>query len=165
MVTLLLVVFAPEPEQGAEGLLAEPATPAGLSPLLGWPQRPALEPLPERDAPSASLRDGDVLMLHNADGVRGGGASQAASVPPLPFRFIGRMVRDGVTTLFLAEANRTHAVAAGERIDGRYLVQRIEDNRIDFVHIATDTRQSLVLDHTDPVRPDPRPAERNRNDF
>lgn len=65
--------------------------------------------------------------------------------PPLPFRYLGAIVDDGVRSALLAEGEQLRIVRRGEEISGRYRVEQIDENRIDFVYLPLKQRQSMPL--------------------
>lgn len=65
--------------------------------------------------------------------------------PPLPFRYLGAIVDDGVRCALLAEGEQLRIVQRGEEIAGRYRVEHIDENRIDFVYLPLKQRQSLPV--------------------
>jgi hypothetical protein len=73
--------------------------------------------------------------------------AQAAAkpvAPPLPFRYVGKMLDGDKLAVFLLNGNESLAVAAGERI-GEYRVEKITDAEIVFTYLPLKTKQSLPL--------------------
>jgi len=71
-------------------------------------------------------------------------AAAKPTVPPLPFRYIGKM-RDGdKLAVFLMNGNESMAVAAGERI-GDYRVEKVTDAEIVFTYLPMKAKQTLPL--------------------
>ena len=73
--------------------------------------------------------------------------AQAAAkpvAPPLPFRYIGKMVDGDKLAVFLANGNESMAVAQGDRI-GDYRVDKVSDAEIVFTYLPLKTKQSLPL--------------------
>jgi hypothetical protein len=64
--------------------------------------------------------------------------------PPLPFRYVGKMLDGDKLAVFLVNGNESLAVAAGERI-GEYRVEKITDAEIVFTYLPLKTKQSLPL--------------------
>jgi hypothetical protein len=64
--------------------------------------------------------------------------------PPLPFRYIGKMLDGDKLAVFLANGSESLSVAAGERI-GDYRVEKITDAEIVFTYLPLKTKQSLPL--------------------
>jgi Tfp pilus assembly protein PilP len=71
-------------------------------------------------------------------------AAAKPTVPPLPFRYIGKMQDGDKLAVFLMNGNDSLAVAAGERI-GEYRVEKITDAEIVFTYLPLKTKQSLPL--------------------
>lgn len=72
-------------------------------------------------------------------------APSAPVAPPLPFRFLGRMVDEGKATLFLSMNERNIVVSAGETIDGLYRVDSIENGVAVFTYLPMKQKQTLPI--------------------
>lgn len=90
-----------------------------------------------------------VLALGMTLGARGEEAaprpSAAAAAPPLPFRYVGRVVQNGKAELLLLRGVRLHTIAEGDEIDGEYRVERITGAAIQFTYLPAGSRQQLDL--------------------
>ena len=64
--------------------------------------------------------------------------------PPLPFRYLGRMLEDGKLNVFLARGEESLSVRAGSRI-GEYRVDKVTDSEVVFTYLPLKTKQSLPL--------------------
>lgn len=64
--------------------------------------------------------------------------------PPLPFRYIGKMLDGDKLSVFIANGGESFAVAAGDRI-GEYRVDKITEAEIRFTYLPLKTKQSLPL--------------------
>lgn len=66
--------------------------------------------------------------------------------PPLPFRFLGKIVEPGKGTAFLlARGDRVVSVGVGDAIDENYLVEKYEGGRLYFVYRPLKARQSISV--------------------
>jgi hypothetical protein len=65
-------------------------------------------------------------------------------LPPLPFRYLGKMVEDGKLSVFLANGDESITVKAGQRI-GDYRVDKITEAEVRFTYLPLKTQQSLPL--------------------
>jgi hypothetical protein len=72
----------------------------------------------------------------------GGPAQQEA--PPLPFRYLGKMVEDGKLSVFLANGEESITVHAGQRV-GDYRIDKITEAEVRFTYLPLKTKQSLPL--------------------
>lgn len=72
-------------------------------------------------------------------------APSAPTVPPLPFRYLGRLTQDGKTEVYLMRGDDLISIAAGQKIDAEYRVERISDTSISFTYLPLKTAQSLDL--------------------
>jgi hypothetical protein len=64
--------------------------------------------------------------------------------PPLPFRYLGKLIEDGKLSVFLANGEESLAVTAGARI-GDYRVDKVTESEIQFTYLPLKTKQSLPL--------------------
>ena len=64
--------------------------------------------------------------------------------PPLPFRYLGKMIEDGKLNVFLARGDESLSVRAGQRL-GEYRVESVTDREIVFTYLPLKTKQSLPL--------------------
>lgn len=66
--------------------------------------------------------------------------------PPLPFAFLGRIDEPGKAPAFLlTEGGAVRVVRVGDRIDGRYLVERYKDGDLVFLYLPMKLRQPLEI--------------------
>ena len=63
--------------------------------------------------------------------------------PPLPFAYLGKLVEDATTTVFLARQDRNYVVRAGDTIDGTYRVERIADDGLVVTYLPLKIQQTL----------------------
>jgi len=75
--------------------------------------------------------------------------------PPLPFAYIGKLVEDATTTVFLARQDRNYVVRAGDTIDGTYRVERIADEALVVTYLPLKIQQTLPFSVPGPA---PAPA-------
>jgi len=71
-------------------------------------------------------------------------AAAKPTVPPLPFRYIGKMQDGDKLAVFLMNGNESMAVAVGDRI-GEYRVDKVTDAEIVFTYLPMKAKQSLPL--------------------
>jgi hypothetical protein len=69
----------------------------------------------------------------------------APVAPPLPFRYIGRLVQNGRTEVLVLRGNVLHGIAEGDEIDGEYRVERITGATIHFTYLPGRVKQNLDL--------------------
>jgi hypothetical protein len=63
--------------------------------------------------------------------------------PPLPFAYMGKLVEDATTTVFLAREDRNYIARAGDTIDGTYRVERIGDDAVVMTYLPLKIQQTL----------------------
>jgi hypothetical protein len=71
-------------------------------------------------------------------------AAAKPTLPPLPFRYIGRMQDGDKLAVFLMNGAESIAVAAGQRI-GDYRVEKVTDAEIVFTYLPMKAKQTLPL--------------------
>jgi hypothetical protein len=75
--------------------------------------------------------------------------------PPIPFAYMGKLVEDATTTVFLARQDRNYVVRAGDTIDGTYRVEKIGDDALELVYLPLKARQTLPFTATATAAPAP----------
>ena len=115
---------------------------------------PPREPAARLDTRLPAVEDIDVAKLEarvdqgaKVDAFAPPQAAQAPAkpvAPPLPFRYVGKMLDGDKLAVFLVNGNESLAVATGERI-GEYRVEKITDAEIVFTYLPLKTKQSLPL--------------------
>jgi len=63
--------------------------------------------------------------------------------PPLPFSYVGRLVEDSDTTVFLALGERNLIVKPGEVIDNTYKVEEVSERAVVLTYLPLSQRQTL----------------------
>jgi Tfp pilus assembly protein PilP len=69
---------------------------------------------------------------------------QKPVAPPLPFRYLGKMLEDGKLNVFLSRGDESLSVHAGQKL-GEYRVDKVTDSEIVFTYLPLKTKQSLPL--------------------
>jgi hypothetical protein len=67
------------------------------------------------------------------------------AVPPLPFRYAGRITQAGKTEVYVLRGEELISIAPGQEIDGQYRVATISESNIAFVYLPLNARQSIEL--------------------
>jgi hypothetical protein len=65
--------------------------------------------------------------------------------PPLPFIYVGKMMEDGQTVVFLSKQERNYAVRSGDKIDGTYQVDKINPTTMVLTYLPLNLQQSLPI--------------------
>lgn len=73
------------------------------------------------------------------------GPPPAPTAPPLPFAYMGRMVEDGRTTVFLTQQDRNYAAKIGDVLDGTYRVDGIDAGGVTLTYLPLNTQQTLAI--------------------
>jgi hypothetical protein len=66
------------------------------------------------------------------------------TAPPLPFKYLGRMIDGDKLEIFLEQGQEFIAVEPGQRI-GDYRVDKVTEEQIVFTYLPLKTRQTLAL--------------------
>lgn len=69
----------------------------------------------------------------------------APSAPPLQFEYLGRVVAEGKTRVFLAQADQNYVAGVGERINAEYRVDRIQEDAVELIYLPLGVRQTLLI--------------------
>ena len=75
----------------------------------------------------------------------------APSAPPLPYRFAGRLVRDGTLQIFLARGDVAIPIKQGQILDGAYRVEAIGEDRVTLVYLPLNHKDSIALRYAPPT--------------
>lgn len=65
--------------------------------------------------------------------------------PPLPFTYIGRMIEDDGTAVFVTEQDRNRILRVGDVIDHVWRVDAIETSRMKFTYLPLNETKYLAL--------------------
>jgi hypothetical protein len=65
--------------------------------------------------------------------------------PPLPFTYLGKLVEDASTILFLAREDRNYVVRTGDTIEGTYRIEEIRDEAAVFIYLPLKSKQTLAF--------------------
>jgi hypothetical protein len=69
----------------------------------------------------------------------------APSAPPLPFRYIGKLVQDGRAEIWLMRGERHFSVAPGDSLGRDYRVEQVTDTEVLITYLPLNVQQSLPL--------------------
>lgn len=67
------------------------------------------------------------------------------SAPPLPFRYLGRLVDGENAIVFLERNQQVFSAAAGQRVEDLYQLESVSDSTLQFVYLPLGTRQTLAI--------------------
>lgn len=67
----------------------------------------------------------------------------AATAPPLPYAYFGRMFEDGKPRVFLQRGERTYTVAVGDIVDTQYRIEDIGPRAVVITYLPLGQRQVL----------------------
>lgn len=68
-----------------------------------------------------------------------------AQAPALPFRYMGKVVEDGKTEILLLRGDEHFAVAAGQKIDNEYRLDKVTASALTITYLPMKTKQTLEL--------------------
>jgi hypothetical protein len=147
-----IAVLVSNRDQPAEDLVVEPvsstARSASRTPAPAAAEDFDLEKLrrPRSDIKVAELFGTDPEPAGQAS--TGNGMAPGAQAPveaALPFRYMGKVIDEGRTSVFLAQGDdQHHSVQAGQTVSG-YRVDQVTDDAITFTHLETKTKKVLQV--------------------
>ena len=68
--------------------------------------------------------------------------------PPLPYTYLGRMIDDEQTTVFLTRQDRNYVVRLGDTLDGTYRVEEIVPEGLVLTYLPLGAEQTLPFGAT-----------------
>lgn len=77
--------------------------------------------------------------------------ASAPEAPPLPFRYVGKMIEDGNLAVFLARGEDSYSVHAGQgqkrrqQLDEQYRVDKVTETSVTFTYLPLKTKQTLDI--------------------
>lgn len=69
----------------------------------------------------------------------------APVAPALPFTFMGRMVENDRTTLFLTRQNQSYSVKVNDVLEREYRVDKIDNDQVIFTYLPLNIQQTLYI--------------------
>ena len=72
-------------------------------------------------------------------------APPTPSAPPLPYKYLGRMVDGGKVMVFLERNQDSLSAVAGDTLDNTYQVESIAESAVHFVYLPLGTKQVLGI--------------------
>jgi hypothetical protein len=78
-------------------------------------------------------------------------AAQAAAAPAkpeapeLPFRYMGKVIEDGKLEILLLRGNEHFAVAAGQKVDQEYRLDKVTASSLTFTYLPMKKKQTLEI--------------------
>ena len=70
--------------------------------------------------------------------------AKPAGPPPLPFKYVGRMIDGGKLEIFLEQGQELIALEPGQRV-GDYRLDKVTDEQIVFTYLPLKTKQTIAL--------------------
>jgi hypothetical protein len=67
------------------------------------------------------------------------------TAPPLPFRYVGRLLQNGKLEVLLMRGEQLFSIAAGAKIGDDYLVERLGESSISFLYLPLKMKQHMDL--------------------
>lgn len=72
-------------------------------------------------------------------------APPPASAPPLPFRYIGKLVQEGRAEVWLMRGERHYSAVPGASLGRDYRVEQVTETEVLITYLPLDIQQSLPL--------------------
>lgn len=145
--TLAAVFFAPPAEVEAMDT---------VKPVAPRTHEARMETPPDTDVPDIVIvRAGDGTPLDDPFTSKASKAEVAQaqepvappepSAPPLPYSYLGKIMEDGKTVIFLGKQENNYSVRIGETVDGLYRLDEISDQALTLVYLPLDKKQMLPI--------------------
>jgi hypothetical protein len=131
-----------------------PAPPAGATAVSPAPAAPAFAASAARPVFAAAVAD--LFRVHSwqpppapapAPARVAAATPAVTAAPPLPFRYIGKLVQDGGVTAFVSLGTVTHVLRPGDLVAG-YRVASISAAGMELVYLRLDEKQHLSFGNT-----------------
>lgn len=131
-----------------------------LASVVAGREKPTLEILEEKNSKVKVEEDFDISGLQRQESggpqadpfarrsfaaPQAGAAPAQRVAPPLPFRYMGKLVENGKLEVFVLRGAEHFSVTAGQKIDNDYRVEKVTDTEIVFTYLPLKTRQALEL--------------------
>ena len=81
----------------------------------------------------------------SAPGRQAGTEAAPSSAPPLPFRYVAKIIDGDRTAVFLMNGDDHYQVQPGQVIDKTYKIERITETAVTFTYLPLGTRQVLPV--------------------
>ena len=109
-----------------------------------------LERLPQRSAREApadlfNARSWDALTAEEASRNAPPPPRPPPQAPPLPFKFLGKLIDGNRVTVFLTDGERNWLVQVGDTIDGAYRAETVGDRTMTLTYLALELPQELSI--------------------
>jgi hypothetical protein len=108
-----------------------------LPPLRRDPFAPRVEPSPPPAAPAPQVES----------------APAGPQVPPVPYRWAGKVTYGGKSRVALTAGDRIHLVVEGDTVDSAYVVQRIGPETVTLVYTPLGVSHELAYVQTEASPP------------
>jgi len=69
-------------------------------------------------------------------------------VPPLPFKYIGKLVEGGIVKVFLLEGGSLHTLSKGDKIDERYQLKQVNEQELTWLYLPMNITQKMNIGNT-----------------
>jgi hypothetical protein len=73
-------------------------------------------------------------------------ARTTPQAPPLPYTYLGKLIHEGETVVFLTREDRNYIVRAGETLEERYKIEAVEEDQVVLSYLPLRVRQTLAFE-------------------
>jgi hypothetical protein len=77
-------------------------------------------------------------------------APASSGAPPLPFKYVGKMIDAGKLSVFISRGEQNYSVASGQSIDAEYRVDKVSERSVTFTFLPLKTKQELLIPVVNP---------------
>lgn len=152
LIAVAIWSLGPEAEEESSGGVvsrasAHTGTPGAPTENFSWL---AIDGLPSRthDGPAADPFTPRAWLEPERDYAaeeRARAALRTPQAPPLPFSYMGRLIRGEDTLVFLTRQDRNLIVRLGDTVEDRYRLDEIGDEHLVLTYLPLQQRQELVF--------------------
>lgn len=65
--------------------------------------------------------------------------------PAFPYTFMGRMIENGTTTLYLSRQDQSYSVKLNDVLENNYRVDKIDNDQVIFTYLPLNTQQVMYI--------------------
>lgn len=74
-----------------------------------------------------------------------GAPESPPAAPPLPFRYLGKIIEDGQLAVFLNRGEKNYSVHSRQKLDDEYRIDKVTESSVTFTYLPLKTKQTLDI--------------------
>jgi hypothetical protein len=80
-----------------------------------------------------------------AQGQEANQAPARPEAPPLPFKYVGKMIDEGKLSVFVSRGDESYTLKPGMKLDTQYRVDKVTEDSVTFTYLPLKKKQELNL--------------------